>query len=84
MNIDVSPYRTAHKDNIIKEYKERGIDSIAFYSAVSYCPVLALYVFCREEFPEDEEITRRILSIKKFYEIDKILGEINGERSDEL
>lgn len=65
-------YRLAHELKVKELYKKDGIDSIAFYCAVSYCPVLVAYSFCQEMDPKNEELTRRIQSVKLFYGIGEV------------
>lgn len=72
MKFTVGYYRQAHADTVKKRYKEEGIDSISFYCSVSFCPVLAAYIFCKEEDPTNDELTKRIENVKLFYGIDEV------------
>lgn len=72
MIFKLSPYRNAHEELTQKLYNEDGINSLALYCAVSFCPVLAAYWFCREKKPDDVELTRRIESVKIFYGITEV------------
>jgi hypothetical protein len=70
----IEPFRKAHQEAVVESYKEAGINSIALYCACSFCPVLAAYWFCREAFPEDKELTKRIENVKLFYGVDDVEG----------
>ncbi len=67
MIFKVGIFRQAHEKLVKERYKEQGADSISLYCAVSSCPVLAAYWFCREVDPENSELTKRIDSVKLFY-----------------
>ena len=69
MKFKVGLYRKAHESLIHNLYKTDGIDGISLYCAVSFCPVLAAYWFCREVDSNNEELTRRVESVKLFYGI---------------
>jgi len=73
MVFNISPFRNAHEEKIREIYSEDGIDSIALYCAVSFCPVIAAYWFCREIDSENIELTRRIESVKMFYGIEEVI-----------
>lgn len=73
MKMKVSTYREAHEENVKDLYKDAGVDGIAFYCAVSYCPVLVAYIFCKEEDPFNQEITNRIEKVKLFYGIKEVI-----------
>lgn len=75
MTFNIRPYRQAHEKKVQEMYLERGIDSISFYCAVSYCPVVAAYTFCREIDPANEELTKRIDSVKLFYGVGEVVDE---------
>jgi hypothetical protein len=66
-------FRQAHEKFVKERYKEDGIDSISLYCAVSFCPVLAAYWFCREVDLDNKELTRRIESVKLFYGVDEVV-----------
>lgn len=72
MKFKVGLYRQAHEKAVKERYEEIGIDSMALYSAVSFCPILAAYWFCREIDPNNPELTRRIENVKLFYGIDEV------------
>lgn len=72
MKFTVGYYRQAHAETVKKRYREEGIDSISFYCSVSFCPVLAAYLFCKEEDPTNEELTKRIENVKLFYGIEGV------------
>jgi hypothetical protein len=65
--VNPEPYRNANKENVLKHFLEDGIDSLALYSSVSFCPIWAVYIFVLEEYPENEEVKRRLESCKGFY-----------------
>lgn len=67
MIFKVGVFRQAHEKFVKERYKKEGVDSISMYCAVSFCPVLAAYWFCREIDPENSELTKRIESVKLFY-----------------
>lgn len=75
MKFDISPFRKAHEKPIHDLYKEAGPDGIALYCAVSFCPVLAAYWFCRELDSENPELTKRIESVKLFYGVTEVIDE---------
>lgn len=72
MKFNINVYRQAHEKKVQEIYKDTGIDSISFYCAVSYCPVIAAYSFCKEIDQENEELTKRIENVKLFYGITEI------------
>ena len=72
MKFKVGIYRQAHEKFVQERYKEAGINSLSLYSAVSFCPILAAYWYCREIDPNNPELTRRIESVKLFYGIDEV------------
>ena len=67
MKFKIGQYRKAHEKFVRERYFEAGIDSLALYSAVSSCPILAVYWFCREVDSDNKELTRRIVGVKLFY-----------------
>lgn len=72
MKFKIGPYRQAHEKTVKERYVEDGIDSLALYSAVSFCPILAVYVYCSEIDPTNLELTRRIESVKLFYGVTEV------------
>lgn len=68
-------FRKAHEQTVKDLYIEDGINSISLYSAVSFCPILAAYWFCRELDRDNIELTKRIESIKIFYGIEEVIEE---------
>lgn len=72
MKMKIGTYRKAHEKKIQELYKEAGPNAIAFYCAVSFCPVLAAYWFCREVDFENPELTKRIENVKLFYGITEV------------
>ncbi len=72
MKFKIAAYRQAHEKKVRELYQESGANAIAFYCAVSFCPVLAAYWFCKEFDPDNPELTRRIESVKLFYGITEI------------
>ena len=72
MKFKVGPYRFAHEKFVQERYREAGINSLSLYAAVGFCPILAIYWFCREIDPTNEELTKRIESAKLFYGIDEV------------
>ena len=75
MKFVLSPFREAHEKVVQQRYTELGIDSLSLYCAVSLCPVLAAYLFCLEIDPQNQELTRRIESVKLFYGIEEVEDE---------
>lgn len=73
MIFKVKPFRQAHEKFVKERYKEDGINSLALYCAVSFCPVLAAYWFCREIDPDNIELTKRIENVKLFYGIEEVV-----------
>jgi hypothetical protein len=69
MILKIGQFRQAHEKVIQERYKEAGMNSLALYCAVSLCPVLAAYWFCKEIDPNNPELTRRIEGVKIFYGI---------------
>lgn len=74
MNYNIAPFRNAHEKNVQDLYQSDGVDAIALYCAVSFCPVIAAYTFCQEIAPDDVEVARRVLATKNFYGLDKVFG----------
>lgn len=72
MKFKVGQFRQAHEKFVQERYREDGINSLALYSAVSFCPILAAYIFCKEIDPENEELTKRIENVKLFYDVREI------------
>jgi hypothetical protein len=72
MKFKVGQFRQAHQKFVQERYKEDGIDSLSLYSAVSFCPILAAYIFCREIDPDNIELTKRIENVKLFYDIKEV------------
>ena len=72
MIFKLGQFRKAHENTVREMYSSDGIDSLALYCACSLCPVIAAYWFCREQFPEDNELTKRIENVKLFYGIEKV------------
>lgn len=75
MVFKIAPYRKAHEKSVKEMYLKDGVDSISFYCAVSFCPVIAAYWFCREVDPDNPELTRRIESARIFYSICEVEDE---------
>ena len=73
MKIEVKPYRDAHEENVKELYRDAGVDGIAFHCAVSYCPVVVAYIFCKEEDPFNQEIIDRIEKVKLFYGFEEVI-----------
>jgi hypothetical protein len=72
MKFKVGQFRQAHQKFVQERYKEAGIDSLSLYSAVSFCPILAAYIFCKEIDPDNIELTKRIENVKLFYDIKEV------------
>jgi hypothetical protein len=72
MKFKVGQFRQAHQKFVQERYKEDGIDSLSLYSAVSFCPILAAYIFCKEIDPDNIELTKRIENVKLFYDIKEV------------
>lgn len=73
MEFKIGPFREAHEKMIQERYLDIGIDSLALYCAVSLCPVIAAYAYCKEIDPDNPELTRRIESVKLFYGITEVV-----------
>jgi hypothetical protein len=73
MRISIKPYIVAHRKNVQELYQSAGVNGISFYCAVSFCPVVVAYVFCREIDPDNPEVNRRIESVMKFYGIKEVV-----------
>jgi hypothetical protein len=73
MLFKVGAFRQAHEKFVQERYFELGIDSLALYSAVSFCPILAAYIFCKEVDSENLELTKRIENVKLFYGITEVV-----------
>jgi hypothetical protein len=73
MKFHIGVFRQAHEKNIQTLYDESGPDGIALYCAVSFCPVIAAYWFCREYAPDNAELTKRIENVKLFYGINEVV-----------
>lgn len=67
MILKIGQYRKAHEKFVRDSYFKEGIDCLALYSAVTSCPILAVYWFCREIDCDNEKLTRRIEAVKLFY-----------------
>jgi hypothetical protein len=72
MIFKIGQFRQAHERFVKERFLADGIDSISFYCAVSACPVLAAYLYCKEIDSDNSELTRRIESVKLFYGIEKV------------
>lgn len=72
MKFKIGTFREAHEKVVQERYREAGIDSLALYCAVSLCPVIAAYTYCKEIDPDNMELTRRINSVKLFYGIAEV------------
>jgi hypothetical protein len=72
MIFKIGPFRQAHEKFVKERYQDLGIDSLALYCAVSLCPVIAAYTYCKEIDPDNSELTRRIESVMLFYGIEKV------------
>lgn len=72
MKFKIGIYRQAHEKFVKERYQEAGINSLSLYCAVSACPVLAAYWYCREIDPNNAELTKRIENVKLFYGIDEV------------
>ena len=73
MKFKVGQYRQAHEKFIKERYLEAGINSLSLYCAVSFCPVLAAYWYCKELDSENEELTKRIQNVMLFYGITEVI-----------
>lgn len=73
MKFDINIFRQAHQENVQKLYKKDGINAISFYCAVSFCPVIAAYCFCKEVDPDNKELDRRIKNNMTFYSVESII-----------
>jgi hypothetical protein len=73
MRVSLKPFENAHKENVQKLYLDAGVDAISFYCAVSFCPVVVAYTFCKQVDPENKEVQRRIESVMKFYGIKEVV-----------
>jgi hypothetical protein len=71
----IKPFRQAHEKFVKERYLSDGENSISLYCAVSLCPVIAAYWFCREVDPANKELTRRIEGVKIFYGIEEVVDE---------
>lgn len=72
MKFKVGTYRQAHEKFVQERYLEDGINSLSLYCAVSFCPVLAAYWYCREVDKDNAELTERIENVKLFYGITEV------------
>lgn len=59
----MNPYRK-NKDDIVRLYKKRGLEAV-----LSSCliPVICVYIFLKEDFPNDMDYDSKINSLTKFY-----------------
>lgn len=73
MTFKIKVFREAHEAMVKERYIKEGIDSISLYCAVSFCPVLAAYCFCREIDPDNKELTKRIENVMLFYGVVEVL-----------
>lgn len=64
----------ASKPMIIEYYNTKGLDYIAFVCSVSWVPIIAAYVFIKEENPDNEEVGRRIEAALAFYDYTELIG----------
>lgn len=72
MKFKIGSYRQAHEKIVREMYKKEGINSLALYSAVSFCPIIATYIYCLEIDPGNYELTKRVENVKLFYGITEV------------
>lgn len=72
MKFKIGTYRQAHEKFVRQRYLEDGINSLSLYSAVSFCPILAAYIYCLEIDPGNYELTKRVENVKLFYGITEV------------
>jgi hypothetical protein len=58
------------KDIIIKYFMLNPVDKVSMYSATSHIPLIAIYTFLLEDFPEHKELCdKKIKELEDFYGI---------------
>lgn len=60
----------ANKPAVIKHYEKKGFESLTDFSALTGVPIIVVYEYVKEDFPElGDMIDKRIKSIKDFFRI---------------
>lgn len=58
----------SQKDIIVKYFTVHSVDTVSIYSATTFIPLVAIYTFLLEEFPEHKELcNRKLKELEEFY-----------------
>ena len=72
MKFKLGQFRNAHEKVVHELYEKDGKASLSLYCAITLCPVLAAFWYCREKDPSNEELTKTIENVKLFYGITEV------------
>jgi hypothetical protein len=58
----------SQKDVIVKYFTAHSVNKVAIYSATTFIPLVAIYTFLLEEFPEHKELCeKKLKELEEFY-----------------
>lgn len=58
----------SQKDVIVKYFTDHNINKVAIYSATTFIPLVAIYTFLLEEFPEHKDLCeQKLKELEEFY-----------------
>lgn len=58
----------SQKDVIVKYFTVNNINKVSIYSATTFIPLVAIYTFLLEEFPEHKELCeKKLKELEEFY-----------------
>jgi len=60
----------SQKDVIVKYFTVHSVDKVSIYSATTFIPLVAIYTFLLEDFPEHRELCeKKLKELEEFYGI---------------
>jgi hypothetical protein len=58
----------SQKDIIVKYFTTHKLDKVSIYSATTFIPLVAIYTFLLEDFPEHKELCeKKLKELEEFY-----------------
>jgi hypothetical protein len=58
----------SQKDVIVKYFTLHSVDKVSIYSATTFIPLVAIYTFLLEDFPEHQELCeKKLKELEEFY-----------------